>query len=192
MKVTGLKVKGTWREVADSARTTIGLEEGTKEPTSKWKLRILKSEHSPIRNLIFRWKWLDLPYFVSVHICRHKFGIEHYVKSQRSDRTGIKRDELPQGALVTHEVVANTQAVIEISRKRLCRQASPETQGAWRAVVKEIAKVQPEVAVCCVPSCIRHGHCYEFSPCGYSKTEAYKKALEEYRTTFSLDSNVCV
>ena len=43
------RIKGTWREVADSCRTTINLEAGTGEPTDAWKKRILISEHSPIR-----------------------------------------------------------------------------------------------------------------------------------------------
>ena len=47
-----LRVKGTWREVADSARTTIHKEAGLKEPSSKWKRRMLLSEHSPIRQLL--------------------------------------------------------------------------------------------------------------------------------------------
>ena len=44
-----LKVKGTWREVADAARTTIRQDEGTGEPSARWKKRILLAEHSPIR-----------------------------------------------------------------------------------------------------------------------------------------------
>ena len=72
-----LKVKGTWREVADAARTTIRQDEGVGEPSARWKKRILLAEHSPIRKLCFNWKWLDLPYWVSVHIVRHKYGIEH-------------------------------------------------------------------------------------------------------------------
>ena len=32
-----LKVIGAWRNVADAARTTIRMPEGTKEPSSKWK-----------------------------------------------------------------------------------------------------------------------------------------------------------
>ena len=93
-----LKVKGTWREVADAARTTIRQDEGTKEPSSRWKKRILLAEHSPIRKLTFNWKWLDLPYWVSVHFVRHKFGIEHFVSTQRTDRTGVVRDESRQDA----------------------------------------------------------------------------------------------
>ena len=65
-----LKVLGDWRGVADAARTTIRRDEGEGEPSSKWKKRILLAEHSPIRKLCFNWKWLDLPYWVSVHFVR--------------------------------------------------------------------------------------------------------------------------
>ena len=115
-----MKVKGTWREVADAARTTIRQDEGTKEPSSKWKKRILLAEHSPIRKLCFNWKWLDLPYWVSVHFVRHKYGIEHFVSTQRTDRTGVVRDANRQDAPVMHECFANAQAVMFISRRRLC------------------------------------------------------------------------
>ena len=33
-----MKVKGTWREVADAARTTIRQDEGTKEPSQNLQL----------------------------------------------------------------------------------------------------------------------------------------------------------
>nr|MCR5838537.1 hypothetical protein [Kiritimatiellia bacterium] len=107
MKIKFLKVKGTWREVADAARTTIRREEGEGEPSSKWKKRILLAEHSPVRKLCFNWKWVDLPYWVSVHFVRHKFGIEHFVSTQRTDRTGVQRDANRQDAPVMHECFAN-------------------------------------------------------------------------------------
>ena len=43
-----LKVKGTWREVADAARTTIRREEGEGEPSAKWKKRILLDRKSVV------------------------------------------------------------------------------------------------------------------------------------------------
>ena len=147
-----MKVKGTWREVADAARTTIRQDEGTKEPSSKWKKRILLAEHSPIRKLCFNWKWLDLPYWVSVHFVRHKYGIEHFVSTQRTDRTGVQRDAHRQDAPVMHECFANAQAVMFISRRRLCGQASAETRTAWQLVVDAIAEKEPEVAACCARS----------------------------------------
>ena len=176
-----LKVIGSWRDVADAARTTIRLEEGTKEPSSRWKKRILLSEHSPIRKLYFNWKWIDLPYWVSVHFVRHKFGIEHFVSTQRSDRTGEDRTASRQDAPVMHECFANAQAVMFMSRRRLCSQASPETRAAWKQVVDAIAEQEPEIGACCVPECVYRGFCPEFKPCGYCDTEAFQQAVAKYR-----------
>ena len=180
-RIKFLHVKGTWREVADAARTTIRLDEGTKEPSARWKKRILLAEHSPVRKLCFNWKWEDLPYWVSVHFVRHKFGIEHFVSTQRTDRTGEDRTAKTQDAPVVHECFANAQAVMFISRRRLCGQASPETRAAWRAVVDAIAAQEPEVAACCVPECVYRGFCPEFKPCGYCNTPAFQQALAAYR-----------
>lgn len=175
-----LKVIGNWRNVADAARTTIRKEEGEGEPSSKWKKTILLAEHSPIRKLCFNWKWENLPYWVSVHFVRHKFGIEHFVSTQRSDRTGEDRTTKQQDAPVMHECFANTQAVLFISRRRLCHQASPETRAAWEMVVDEIRKQQPEVADCCVPECVYRGFCPEFKSCGYCGSLPWKKQMEKY------------
>lgn len=178
-----LKRKGTWREVADAARTTVHMDAGTKEPSDTWKKKMLLSEHSPIRQLVFKWKWIDIKYWVSVHLVRHKTGIEHWVRTQRSDRTGLNRDELPQGALVEHECEANAQAIIYISRKRLCMQAAKETRDTWKEVIEEIKKEEPILADCCVPECIYRGFCPEFKSCGWTDSEEAKKILERYHGT---------
>ena len=39
-----LRILGSWRAVADAARTTIRMPEGEGEPTPKWKKRILLAE----------------------------------------------------------------------------------------------------------------------------------------------------
>jgi hypothetical protein len=164
MKCEILKVKGDWKEIYQAALTTEG-KESEKEPSSRWKYRILKAEHSPIRKLIVSAKFTDIPSWVVTHFVRHKFGIEHFVKSQRTDRTGISRDELPQGALVTYEFEANAQAIINISRKRLCNLASPETKQAWQMFITELSKFEPELADCCIPNCEYQGQCWEMKPC---------------------------
>jgi len=178
MRVELMEVYGTWRGVADSANTTINREPGSREPSKEWKRKILKAEHSPIRQLAYRIKLYDLPYWVSVHLVRHKIGIEHWVRTQRSDRTGENRDELPQGAFVEHEILVNAQAMITISRKRMCTCASPETRIAWRYVLNCIKEVNPELFEACVPECVYRGFCPEFKPCGY---EVENHRLEEYR-----------
>jgi hypothetical protein len=181
MRVKFLGIKGSWREVADAANTTINKEAGTKEPSSQWKRRMLLCEHSPIRQLLIRCKWYEIKYWVSVHLVRHKIGIEHWVRTQRSDRTGVNREELPQGALVEHEILANAQAIINISRKRLCNQAAKETREAWKMLLESIKDKEPELYKACVPDCIYRGWCYEFKSCGYHKTEEYQQRLKEYR-----------
>lgn len=181
MKLLWFEHEDNWQSVKNATMNTIGKETGV-YPNSKWRLKLIRSEHSPIRKLKFSWRW-ELPYWISVHFCRHKIGIEHWVKTQRTDRTGIDRSELPQGALVTHECEADAQALINISRKRLCNCASPETRQAWQLVKDEVAKVEPELAHCMVRECVyRNGYCPEMFSCGYNKTEAFKKELEEYRS----------
>ncbi len=159
MNIELLGIKGSWREVADSARTTIDMKPGKKEPTSKWKRRMLLSEHSPLRQLQFKAKWSSLPYWVSTHFVRHKFGIEHWVRTQRSDRTGTDRSQLLQDAFVEHEILVNAQAIINISRKRLCKQASKETQDAWQLFLSSIKVEEPELHSVCVPDCVYRGWC---------------------------------
>lgn len=185
MNIKFLRVKGTWREIANSANTTIGVDAGEKEPPSLWKRRMLLSEHSPIRQLIFKAKWYDIKYWVSVHFVRHWLGIVHWISSQRPDRlTGVKsnRDDAPQATLVIHEFEVNAQAIISISRKRLCKgNPMPETREAWQAFVDSFKDIQPEMHAVCVPDCIYRGWCYEYKSCGFHKTKEYKEALREYR-----------
>lgn len=181
MNVKILDVKGTWRNIADAARTTIGMDAGDKEPTPEWRRRMLLAEHSPIRKLLISWKWTDLLSWVSVHFVRHKFGIEHFVRSQRTDRTGINRDDLKQSELIEHECEANAQAIINISRKRLCNQASVQTQEAWIQFLIKLQNEQPELASVCVPDCVYRGWCYEYKSCGFHLTKAYRILLNEYR-----------
>ena len=170
-----------WSKVKRSARTTIGREGEGLYPSDSWKKQILLAEHSPIRKIKFSWKWTNLKSWVSVHFVRHWLGILHWVTTQRVDRTGVDRDNSPQSTLVEHECEANAQALINISRKRLCSQASPETRKAWAEVKFEVEKKDPILSSVMVKECIYRGFCPELYPCGYSDTEAYKKELEEYR-----------
>lgn len=180
MRIAWFKHEDNWQDIKNATMTTIGKSTGT-YPDSQWKYEILQAEHSPIRKLKFSWKWEDLPYWVSVHFVRHKVGIEHFVKTQRSDRTLSCRDLLPQSAPVNHECEADAQALINISRKRLCSCASPETRKAWQLVKDEVAETEPELAACMVKECIYQGFCPEMFGCGFDQTLQFEKELEAYR-----------
>lgn len=109
------------------------------------------------------------------------YGIEKYISTQRNDRTGIDRDKLPQDSLVDMELDLNAQALINISRKRLCNQAHKETKTVWQAILNAIKDEMPMLYSVCVPECIYRGFCPEMRCCGYCNTEEYKKRLAEYR-----------
>ena len=166
MRIRNMRMKGSWAEVLDAARETVGKEALNREPSDKWKKKILLAEHSPIRRIFFSWEWVDLPYDISTHFVRHKYGIEHWVKSQRTDRTGVDRSKLSQKAPVNHMAEGSVQALINISRKRFCNKADAETQEAWNLVFGEIRKIDPIIASVMVPECVYRGFCPEMASCG--------------------------
>lgn len=183
MKVELKNVKGDWKEVLTRARTTVGKEELGKEPSDNFKKRILMAEHSPIRGLIYCFKITNLKSWVATHFVRHHVGVEKWVRTQRSDRTGINRDDLPQGAEVEMEIEANAQALINMSRKRLCNQASPETREVMQEMKKEVSKRDEFLARVMVKECVYRGFCPEIKSCNYDKTEEFEKELKDYRDT---------
>lgn len=174
----------TNQEVVDRCRVTVWKDSLGHNPSDKFMDDIYFSEHSPIRDKIFVVSLRDIPYWISVHLVRHSEGVTPYVSSQRDDRhnNAIPREEMPQGALVNMDMTVNAQAMINISRKRLCRMASKETMEIWKQVVKELEKVDEELAKNCVPNCVyRGGICPEGkNGCKYNQTECFKQELLGY------------
>lgn len=137
----------------------------TKLPNEEWIKRLVESEHSPIRELWFGIK-MEIPYWVSVHFVRHHIGVNHYVQTQRSDRTGVDRNELPQGQMVSHIMSVNAQELIFMSHKRLCKQASPETREVMKEICNKVIEVAPYMKDVLVPLCVyRNGKCSEMFSC---------------------------
>lgn len=176
----------SWKRALNAARRTIGKAPLAKEPSKSWEAKMLLAEHSPIRLVEFDWTWKDIMQWVTTHLVRHHEGCEKFVHSQRGDRRvlPVPRNELPQGARNDMDMTANAQAIINISRKRLCSCASKETREAWKQVVEAIREVDPVLADKCVPECLYRGFCPEFmNPCGYSKTKKFEEDLQRYRNT---------
>ena len=158
-----LKIKGGWQEVVDDCRTTVGKESLGKEPSQKFKREILISEHSPIRSISIKWKWVNIPSWIATHFSRHKW--ECFIKTQRTDRTGTDRNKLPQDAPVIMTGDANAQHLIDTARKRLCRMASKETRKYMEDLKKTIHEVEPEIADVLVPNCVYRCGCPEPNGC---------------------------
>ena len=154
-----------WVYVKQCTLNTVG-RESTKAPTEEWKRKLLDAEHSPIRDLWFGIK-MEVPYYVSVHFVRHHIGVNHYVSTQRTDRTGVNRDEMPQNTIVSHIMTVNAQELMFMARKRLCNQADVTTRFVMQQIVKEVESKCPEFKDMLVPLCeYRNGKCTEFKPCG--------------------------
>lgn len=176
MKTEILKIKGDWQEVVDDCRATVGKPPLGKEPSEDFKKRILIAEHSPIRDISVRWIWRGIKSWIATHWVRHKW--ECWVRSQRTDRTGIDRDKLPQDAPVDFKGEANVQHLIDTMRKRLCYQAARETREYAEDFKAALREPEPEISNVLVPNCVYRGGCPEMNGCGY------------YRRLVSRDGNI--
>ena len=164
MQTDILKIKGDWEEVVNDCRSTVGKAELGKEPSEAFKRSILIAEHSPIRDITVKRKWSGIKSWIATHWVRHKR--ECFVRSQRDDRTGVPRDDLPQAAAVEFTGEANAQHLIDTMRKRLCRMAHPETREYAEDLNIALSAVQPEIAGVLVPNCVYRCGCPEMQPCG--------------------------
>ena len=156
-----------WARCYMLALGTEGKETG-RVPALAWREKILQAEHSPIRTLMWTIRLKDVPYWVAMHLVRHKYGVEWYVQSQRNDRQSkYDRNKAPQNAPVMLTMDINAQqALINISRKRLCYKAATETRQLWTAVCNAIVGQNVEMLRVLVPDCVYRGKCREMQPCG--------------------------
>lgn len=178
-------------------------------------LSIYKSEHSPARTQMFWVEFRGIPLASSTHILRHHVGSTPFQLSCRDDRNGgynhfpsridsaiqqindgaydqaieelaWLKDNADRQTPVNLGLFLNAQSLIDMSKLRLCSQAHVETLTIFRALKKEIAKVDPDLAKVMVRKCVyRGGICGEPKCCGFNSTEAFQKELEGYLINFS-------
>lgn len=179
MKTKILKVKGDWKEILNDCRFTVNKKDLDKEPSDKFKKRILIAEHSPIRDIYIKWRWLQIPHWVVVHWVRHKW--EKFVATQRTDRTGIDRHTLSQDAPSDMAGEANIQNLIDTNRKRLCFQASKETREYAEDLKVTIhEEVDKYIADVFVPNCIYRGGCSEFDSADPNRCKFYENFVKKH------------
>lgn len=171
-----------WFLCKQCALGTMGFSVKT-PPTTEWKIKILKANHSPVRVLNFCFKITDIPYWVSTHLVRHIHSVP-FVKSQRNDRQSeYDRCKAPQDAPVDMYWYMNAEELVNIAHKRLCRKSAKETSAVVKEMCKQVIEVCPEFKDILVPLCAyRGGICEEFAPCGLcnqgDKLTMTKKEIE--------------
>lgn len=166
MKVIIKHYADDWQIIKDNALFTIHKFGGGQYPSRDWKRRILLAEHSPIRSGRLIIEVHDVPSYVIGHIVRHNIGFMPFVATLRSDRTEYADGKTPdRNTLNSVRFEGNYQSFINISRKRLCGQASEKTREFWSAVMAAVAEYVPELYFVCVPECVYRGGCPEFNMC---------------------------
>lgn len=168
MKVTMIEypTEQDWLAVKERALVTVGLK-AKNSPDAVWKDEILEARHSPIRRLRFSFLIEDLPYWVSVHLCRH-IHAQPYVRSQRNDRqSDYDRNAARQDAPVTMIWDMTGEELLIVANKRLCNQAIKETRDVVQEICNQVISFCPEFTNHLVPMCDYHGGiCHEMKPCG--------------------------
>ena len=164
VKILRYPTEQDWERCKDLALRTVS-KRWTGEVNEEWKRKILKCKHSPIRTLMFTIE-MQIPYFVSVHLCRHKIGVEHYVQSQRNDRqSNYDRELAPQNAMVCHTMDINAESLMNMSHRRLCGTADATTRYVMTKVCQAVSEVCPEIKGEFKPMCEYLHECPEFAPC---------------------------
>lgn len=126
---------------------------------------IYNCEHSPIRTQMFTIEMKGILNFVSVHLVRHNVGVQHFVKTMRTDRGAIEIAN--RLTLTDHTMILNAQTLINMARKRLCYKASDETRDTFNGIIDAVALVDEDLPKFLEPDCIyRGGYCHEMKMCG--------------------------
>lgn len=171
MKTEIIGIKGTWQEVIDDCRATVAKPPLGHEPGAEWKRKILIAEHEPIRDIWIKWKWRGIKYWIAMHWKTHIWPSR--VNTQRSDRTGVNREDKPQSAPVDFTGDANAQHLIDTMRKRLCCQASDETRRYAEDFKAALRETQPELSDVLVPNCVYRCGCPEMQMCATKQWAAF-------------------
>ena len=179
VKILKVPSEEEWMLCKICTLNTVG-KDAMKNPTNEWKHKLLLSEHSPIRTLNYFIK-MNIPYYVSVHFCRHFIGVTHFVQSQRNDRQqNYDRKKAPQDSMVSHIMCVNAQELMFMARRRLCMQADQFTRNVMKEICKQIIEICPEFDGILEPMCYyRGGRCTEFNCCGLNKKYQIKERGEE-------------
>lgn len=164
MKTEIIKIKGDWEEVVNDCRATVKKPPLGHEPSNEFKRRILIAEHDPIRDIIVKFRWPNIPYWIAMHFKTHIW--RGRTNSQRNDRQAqYDRTKAPQDAPIDFIGDVNGQHGIDTSRKRLCYQAAKDTREYWEDLKIATHEVEPEISDSWVPNCVYRCGCPEMTKC---------------------------
>lgn len=142
-----------------------------------------KTGHSTMRTQKFRIICEGIPQFVYGHLVRHTAGVDPYCQSRREDISGLSDPDryIPSN----YTFYCNAESLINMSYWRLCNiHPSPETVDVFKMIKEEVRKVDPDLALFMVPSCVsRNGLCQSNKSCGLWKNvqTEYKEYYDQFK-----------
>lgn len=81
-------------------------------------------------------------------------------------------------------MLINSEAIMNMSAKRLCAKASAETRAIWQQTLDLIEEVDPDLVKLCKRPCILQGYCKEAKPCGYMASDSYIFERKAFKNLF--------
>lgn len=143
-----IKQTGDWVDAFYALRSTQNptLEYDEKEPSTLMKKKMFVSMHSPIRMVRYLFR-ATIPNKTQNHAVRHNLGIHWFVATLRSDLTDA--DDLKVHRMTERTVVfeMNLEAIVNFTRKRICRKSEAETTRMAYGIIKAIIDKEPDVFV---------------------------------------------
>lgn len=138
-------------------------------------------EHSPIRVEEYCVELKGIPLFVASHLVRHGIGVDPFMLSQRDDRNGV---DYGRWTPTNHTMFMNAQALINMSKVRLCNKSHKETVYIMNLIKEVMQKKNYILAQFMVPTCVyRNGLCPEGkNTCG--KKKSIMKKYSYYKELF--------
>jgi hypothetical protein len=190
MKLSNFKLLiDSWEWVKEMALSSIHKSYSGGEITSEWKLNILLTRHSPIRELRIKYKLIELKRWIADQLVRHSIGVNNSMGTGRPDRNNIPRDKQTMEFETELYQSHNAESFINMMENRLCVGCvSKETRLICESLRDEVEKTEPELAFMCVPNCIKLSGCKEMfvGHCSYF-TRFMDYVITEYGSWHAFD-----
>lgn len=171
-----------------------------------------RCEHSLSYTQQFWIRIFDMPLYIATQFIRHSVGNVSFQLSCRDDRNGANVGlttllselvDVAQNGGNTEAMISdifskvdrythvnlgmyiNAQALINMSKKRYCGNASMESQVVFDLIADTVGDVDKDLANYLVPTCVyRNGLCPELKCCNFNKTSKYKSWQKRYNKLF--------
>lgn len=114
----------------------------------------------------------------------YSFEEEYQHRATTADSIRLLPRQFDRYAPTDIAMLINSEAIMNMSAKRLCAKASKETREIWQKTLELIEEVDPDLVKFCKKPCVLSGVCRESKSCGYMASESYLTERRLYKNLF--------